>query len=290
MSNFWRLRKRKYTVIFISDQCKFIYFTTLKTASFTSRAMIDRADCGFGVDLFGNISWRKTCGDHACNNKDFEKLSNENHKYFTILFTRNPIERFESSYNFMYGYVPMRAQKRRYYKPLNITIDDVDENIPTAEMEYLIFIKHFFSRITQNDYIFGHVKFKSFTYYQHFQPIYLSACVGDKCFVPAYVAKMEHMMEHLRHLNETKKLGVYLDAKLFNSTHKTAKKAISKGVTYKYVHQALFPICMLYWNDFLCSDYEIPPQCRQQNDREWHFPYFCVDVNNERVEWPKSLF
>ena len=130
MNNLWRSRKRKYTVIYISDQCKFIYFTTLKTASFTSRAMIDRTDCGFGVDLFGNMSWRKTCGDHACNNKDFKKLSNENHKYFTILFTRNPIERFESSYNFMYGYVPMRAQKRFYYKPLNITIDDVDENIP----------------------------------------------------------------------------------------------------------------------------------------------------------------
>ena len=75
---------------------------------------------------------------------------------------------------------------------------------------------------------------------------------------------------------------------LANNNHDHSKDRIQKNILYKYP-EAMQTICELYWNDFYCGGYEasIPDECHVANEREWHIPKFCVDLNNVRVQWPK---
>ena len=100
MHEHWRQRFLQigFTRIHISEQCHFAYLTTLKTASTTTRQMIDKRECGFGVDLWNNRSEHLSCGNHNCTQKDLDKMESE--EWLTMIFVRNPIHRFESAYNY----------------------------------------------------------------------------------------------------------------------------------------------------------------------------------------------
>ena len=91
-------------------------------------------------------------------------------------------------------------------------------------------------------------------------------------------------------INKTNSLNMVIDPKVFNATHKTEKKIISKGLTFKFVKQALLPLCILYWNDFICANYDIPIECQKENNQTWLFPYFCVDIRNNKTKWADPLF
>ena len=295
MNDIWTKRERKFLVIHISDKCKFIYFTTLKTASFTTRKLMDTNKCGYGQSIYGNKNFQKTCGDHYCNLNDINnKLLNNN--YFKFVFTRNPITRFESVYNFLYDYVPWKMLMKMNINRYNISIenDDIISFKNENEKKYLLFIKYFYFVIKNNLAIIGHNKHKSFTYLQHFQPIYLSLCINDNnnklCFKPDFVAKIEYLYDNLIYLNNSYKLNMYLNNNIFNSTHETTKNIIPKGLTFKFIKNALLPLCSLYWNDFICSNYNIPLECQLKNNKTWHYPYFCVDILNKKNIWPHPLF
>ena len=89
MNNIWRnlflsLKKPPFLRIYISDKCHFIYFTTLKTGSFTTRKLIDIKQCGFGSIFHKppkhrtNTKYWKTCGDHNCGTLDYAKILSQN--------------------------------------------------------------------------------------------------------------------------------------------------------------------------------------------------------------------
>ena len=105
INEMWRTRflEGGFTRIHISDECGFAYFTTLKTASMTTRHLIDQDECGFGSRSRYPITsshW-KSCNEHKCGEDDFAKF--ESPSLLNIIFVRNPLSRFESLYNFVGG-------------------------------------------------------------------------------------------------------------------------------------------------------------------------------------------
>ena len=62
---------------------------------------------------------------------------------------------------------------------------------------------------------------------------------------------------------------------------------IEKGTIFKYPKELLI-LCQLYCNDFHCGHYVIPELCAQRNRETWHFPMFCVDLNDKQVSWPSE--
>ena len=103
VNELWRNRflEGGFTRIHMSDECGFAYFTTLKTASMTTRNLIDQDECGFGSRARFPITsshW-KSCGEHECGDEDFAEF--ESSKLLNIIFVRNPLFRFESLYNFV---------------------------------------------------------------------------------------------------------------------------------------------------------------------------------------------
>eukprot|EP01084_Bolivina_argentea_P229031 386660_1 len=128
--------------IYISDKCKYIYFTTYKTGSYTTRKMIDIKQCGFGANIVHNAQYWKSCGDHECNDKDYGKLKNA--EYFKIIFVRHPIARFESVYNYMY------SKNIKDIKLDNLYIfNHFTGNISVSEFNYFKFI-HYYYNLTMN--------------------------------------------------------------------------------------------------------------------------------------------
>merc|ERR1712154_554633 len=67
-------------------------------------------------------------------------------------------------------------------------------------------------------------------------------------------------------------------------TNAAQKERISKGTIFKYPEELLM-ICQLYWNDFQCGQYVhvIPEKCQEANEKQWHLPNYCIDLNNEKM-------
>eukprot|EP01083_Nonionella_stella_P213200 769167_1 len=193
--NFFKLR---FTRIYVSDLCKFAYFTTLKTASLTTRKMIDIKQCGWGKDLYNNWKYWKTCGDHECNSTDYSKLWSSD--YYNILFTRHPIARFESIYNFwnLGSKVPTKRGAQDVTIVTNISI------IAPNEVLFLNFVQYFEEVVTMK-----RMAKLGYTQTRHLQPIYLYSCVvdaqltnGSTCFTPSFVGKTETLIKDMHWLEK----------------------------------------------------------------------------------------
>lgn len=108
MNKIWRtffVERYRFTRIHMSEQCKFAYFLTLKTASTTTRLLINKKKCGVGSHLWTNGNQHHDCGDHDCTLIDLRNM--ESAELLTMIFVRNPISRFESAYNYIMNEVPI---------------------------------------------------------------------------------------------------------------------------------------------------------------------------------------
>eukprot|EP01084_Bolivina_argentea_P307113 530778_1 len=284
MNNIWRANflLKSFTRIYISDTCSFAYFTTLKTASKTTRQMIDIKQCDFGYNLYGNVTHWRTCGDHRCSAHDYDKILSS--KYYNIIFTRNPIDRFESNYNFLSTHMPIYYQNMLI--PKDVTNDMIkNEKINRKHLLFLRFIQ-FFEDIVLNKTWKELGRMRT----DHLQPIYLYACVRDpqmRCFIPSFVGKVETLMDDIHWLDNNHIFGnTKIHSSIYSATHVTPRVKIPKGTIYKYKN-ALFTICRLYWNDFYCGNYEIPFECQTENAKIWHFPTSCIDGSSDKIiSWP----
>lgn len=88
---FWRT--------YISTTCHFAYFTTLKTASMTTRKLINNEECGLSSKLISDRHYWYHCGDHECQTNDLKNLKNSNIIKNKLIFIRNPLYRLISVYN-----------------------------------------------------------------------------------------------------------------------------------------------------------------------------------------------
>eukprot|EP01084_Bolivina_argentea_P204754 349726_1 len=282
---------------FYSDKCNFVYFTVYKAASLTAREAIHRSECGLGANFYkvpcGNNPEACSCNYKKCNASDIIKLKNTNNRYFSFMFVRHPVIRFESAYNYIFQhrkqilflqnhFYQWRMNNRNEYLHLqNIT------NGNSAEMKYLFWIKFWYNQLLKHNlkgfngrsHLIKHI-------FRHFQPIYLCSCFDTNCFVPNFIGTVEHFMDNIHFINKEDKLNIKIKDNIFNMTHTTKHNLIQKGVTYKYLH-ALLLICQIYWNDFICTYYNIPSECKDLNEKYWHFPDFCSNVQHEQVEWPQ---
>ena len=287
MNHIWRRNfiSKSFTRIYISDQCKFIYFTTLKTASKTTREMIDLKQCGFGVNFYDNGKWWRRCGDHDCNSSDYMKMNSS--EYFSMIFIRNPIDRFESLYNFLGTGTPMKY-KQKSKNPLGIS----SQSIPIKELQFLRFIDYFHDSVmgqrNQSWIELGRMRT------DHLQPLSLYPCHAANsgkvsCFVPSFVGRVETLLDDMHWLEENEKLGrdTVINQSVYRLEHKTSRNKCPRGTIYKY-NEALEVICKIYWNDFHCGHYQIPDSCRRKNRETWHFPTYCVDLNDNQVSWPST--
>eukprot|EP01083_Nonionella_stella_P096328 270747_1 len=291
MINIWRSNflTSSWTRIYISDTCKFVYWTTLKTASLTTRKMIDIKRCGFGHHIFSNNSWwHNTCGNRSCTQTDVEKIRNND--YFKMIFVREPIARFESVYNFL----PM------WYKPsTNETLDKMRFKYPHATTNELYFLEYtqYFYDYVMNGTIWRHSKYFRGGHAIHHQPLSLYACLDQSesthkitCFIPTFVGRTETLHHDISWIRDH---GIFPGNntehfnKILTTTHKTNHNKVERGTLYKYEDELLL-MCKVYWNDFFCAHYtdKIPVQCQQMNDMVWHFPKHCVDLNGNKVLWP----
>eukprot|EP01083_Nonionella_stella_P094838 266191_1 len=293
MINIWRSNYLSYswTRIYISDICKFVYLTSLKTASFTTRQMIDTKTCGLGYHIEGNSSWWKSCGNRACTQTDVDKIRSNN--YFKIIFVREPIARYESLYNFL-----SRGKWRQTYT--NNTINKMRFKYPNATSNELHFLQytHCLYDDVMNGSIWGQSKHMQGKWHaSHHQPLSFYACLHRRkrtsniaCFIPSFVGRMETLPDDIHWIQEHGIIpGNNTDHfnKILALKHTTHRINVEKGTIYKYPDELLL-ICKIYWNDFFCAYYtdKIPIQCQKMNDNVWHFPTYCVDLNGKRVSWP----
>ena len=281
----WRkyfLSNRVFNRFYISDKCKFVYFTTLKTGSWTQRKMIDTKQCGFGIrhSIISNEKYWKSCGDHLCNDTDFIKMSS-NSNYSKLLFTRHPIHRFESNYNFFIS----KIMSDRYAQ------NHLHNNKTLA---FIQFVNKYYNTIMGTNFrtCFSHSI--GVNIMQHLQPITLFHCFkvnqSIKCFQPTFVGKVETLMDDIKWIDENLN-NIAVPIEIYSSTHKTKEKInfvdwmIDKDIGYDD-RDTLIKLCQLYWNDFVCGKYQLPIQCIEENDKYWHYPTFCVDLNAQITKWP----
>ena len=277
----WRRRFLKYgfTRIHISEQCKFAYFTTLKTASTTTRLLIDKKECGLGVDLYHNGSQRHNCGDHDCTPDDLRKLESE--ELFKMIFFRNPISRFESAYNYLMDTQPVTFAPENEF---NESTESVSGLLDTQQA-FRGYIHHLYHWVKGSGFISSHHR-------MHLQPQMHSLCVkmGEeqkshiKCFRPDFVAHVETLMDDTTNLmSKLPELAATWDGTLkFNK--EGGSHWIEKRTIFKYPKELLM-VCEIYWNDFQCGNYidDIPQMCVDANKRLWHMPNYCIDINNNRI-------
>ena len=209
MNNMWRnvflspTGPSPFRRIYISDKCNFIYFTTLKTGSMTTRKLINREECGFGAIFSGQRrKYWNSCGDHNCDQRDFDKIASS--LYFKMLFVRDPISRFESSYNY-------------WYKNIAIYLSNMSLINEDKELEYANFVEHYYKLIVENK--LDQIQFKPIT--DHFQPIMFFICWNTKkwnkvkhnitCFNPTFVGKTETLHVDIRWIIDNKKFGDAVD-------------------------------------------------------------------------------
>ena len=291
-NHLWRKQSHFFRA-YLSESCNFIYFTTLKTGSNTHRKMIDTKQCGFGkhIELFRNKKYWKSCGNHNCNQMDFNKMQNasqsDSDSVLSMIFVRHPIARFESLYSFFYNNSRFQYQIKEIVKRMYKTYIDSNEtylieitNNKESEIKYLLHIKNFLNRLDQKLVLDSN-------FADHYQPQYLYLCTKSyQCFIPNFIGKTENLIDYIKWIDQNK---FRVNPGAFTSKHSSEMKYIEKGITYKYIKDALLPICRYYWNDFNCFGYEIPKECIIKNNQEWKMPYFCVDINNEMIQIPVSI-
>jgi len=217
-------------------------------------------------------SWR-TCGDHSCREADFEKF--ESATLLNMVFVRNPISRFESLYNF----VPSVSVPARYRTAAT------NASVSAQEMNFKQFVRFY------HDYVFGEGGGWGGYNRMHFQPTSHGPCVrtggGAKCFRPDFVGHTETLLEDATFLmSKVPTLAATWDGTL-SKENVGRRERIPKGTIFKH-REELLMLCKVYWNDFQCGHYQrdIPRECQEENAREWHLPPFCIDLNNEPVQWP----
>ena len=284
--------------IYISDKCKFIYFTTLKTASKTTRQMIDIKQCGFGVNLYKNGGYFKSCGHHKCNNLDVNKMSNTSNDYVKMIFVRHPIARFESLYNYL-------EIKNREAKAINSSFNKMRINYPNAtiqELGFLLFTQWLYDIIMNGKW---RTKYLNHMLMMHLRPLSLTPCLSKnkidnmkdmddtdiKCFIPSFVSQIERLQDDIQWIQDHDILGANTEKhfmRLRDASHVTETKRVERGISYKYKN-ALFQICQMYWNDFYCGHYQVPIECEQENDKVWHLVKHCMDLNDKLISWPKPI-
>lgn len=282
MINIWRnvyltlnQKAGNFIRVYISDKCNFIYYTTLKTGSMTTRKLIDIPECGFGqiTDTIprNRHKYWSTCGRHKCGASDYETLKSSNTGYFKMLFARNPITRFESGYNHFH-------KKIKKYK---------NESMLSNETKYTRFITYYYNLVITNQ-----LHKLQTTLRRHLQPIIWFTCFNIDnitCFKPNFVGKTETLHEDIRWIIDNKKLGnnsnyTRIQSIIYNQSHATKDTQIAHNTTYKYKTELLL-LCKLYWNDFFCGNYSVPMICNKENEENWHFPSYCVDLNSNAMSW-----
>eukprot|EP01083_Nonionella_stella_P091477 255769_1 len=306
INHLWASYPYRHNRFYISESCKWIYIVTLKTGSRTSREMVDRSECGYGNHIMQHGISYKSCYTHECNETDLVKLRNNDtnvtNRYFSMLFTRHPIHRFESLWNFGYEYREFTRYrntiKKIYKRELNrnTSVYKYLYNLTHGNVEhikYLLHIQYLHKQITNGEEFPDN---RDHMVFRHHQPIYLYSCFKNECFIPSFLGKTEQLQEDMHWINDTNKLNMNIPSRVFwihyyqkyyFGYNKTTQ--ISKGITYNYTVDGLLPLCQLYWNDFMCSKYAIPVECKRANDiMQWNFPYFCVDLKDTKMKWPES--
>jgi hypothetical protein len=131
----------------------------------------------------------------------------------------------------------------------------------------------------------------SFIHWMHFQPTTQSMCVkrgeGVKCLRPDVVGHTETLQNDVAFtLSQVPKLDVVW-SDIVSKANSAPIKVIEKGTILNHREELLL-LCKVFWNDFQCGHYQnkIPQECQEENEREWHQPDHCIDLNNQRVEWP----
>ena len=248
----------------------------------TTRSTISQPECGFSRGCWEDKNAWHTCAAHDCTPGDIAKMNSTD--FLKFVFARNPIFRFESVYNYLHK-AAVVSENYSSSHPLPVPITERNESSQSNELAFRHFIRYFY------DWVHGKVD-RLVDYHhllqKHLHPITSYFCLpfeGEiKCFHPDFVGHTETMQMDIEQLMS--KLPNL--AKTWNGTverkNVAQRERISKGTIFKYPEELLM-ICELYWNDFQCGHYVhvIPKICQEANEKEWHLPNYCIDLNNEEI-------